>query len=182
MENVIIAIGGLPLAGKTTLGRKLEAHTGIDYKDIDDGPARCAWPMANDPYGTEEKAAEERARENVMYEILHATLNAYLRVGRSLIISAVYRTAERRRRLLEAIPVNTRLEFLLCRINDTDEEVLRRLKQRRLWGTAGGCRSLEQYKKLRPSWKDPDFEHHVIDMMQEPDVALAQALHVLKIE
>ncbi len=179
---MIIAIGGLPLAGKTTLGRLLSAKTGIHYVDIDDGPAHCALPMADDPYSTPEKTAVENARMDILYEVLHATALAHISVGHSLIISATYRTADRRGQLLETIEHGNDFEFLLCRMDDTTEEVARRVDLRTASKEIGGCRSVEQYFKLRPLWTKPDFPHRVIDTTQGPHVALEQALRVLELK
>ncbi len=176
----ILAIGGLPLAGKTTLGRSLSTRTGIHYIDIDDGPARCASPMADDPYSTEEKTRVENHRMDVLYAVLHEAIAAHVRARQSLIVSATYRTSNRRAALLKAVGFEVPFEFLLCRMNDTQEEVGRRVELRIRMSAIGGCRSVEQYFRLRPLWTDPDFPHRIIDTTQGPEDSLAQAIRYLE--
>jgi len=177
---MIIALGGMPLAGKTTLGRLLSTETGIHYVDIDDGPARCALPMLENPYSTSKKEAVENERMNILYDVLHATIEAHVRVGRPLIVSATYRTKDRRDQLLDAIGHGVDFEFLLCRMDDTRDEVTRRVDLRIASNEIGGGRSVEQYFKLRPLWTDPDFPYRTIDTTKGPHIALQEAQQYIK--
>lgn len=73
-ESTVIAVVGLPMTGKSTLGHALEKETGWHFIDIDEGPARCAPPQEIEPYRSDEVRARDRARMTVAYATLHAAL------------------------------------------------------------------------------------------------------------
>ena len=178
MTPTVYAVGGRPFSGKTSLASRLARRLGIQHTDIDWGPAHCVLPAVENPYSTDEKAAFERARMIVAYWTLHASVTAHVHVGRSVVISATYTRAEPRSALLKAIG-HANLKFFWCRIDDTPEEIERRLKSRLENDWIGGCRSVEQYQKLRPQYSDPGFSHHVINTMHGEEVALRDALQYL---
>jgi predicted kinase len=175
MTGKIIAIGGLPLAGKTTLGRLLSKEIGIHCIDVDEGPALCAQPASDNPYSSVEKTRIENDRMDVLYAVMHTAVAEHVRLGLSLIISATYRNAVYRQQLLNIVqPAD--FKFLLCRSNNSVAEITRRVDMRLDSGAIGGCRSVEQYFKLLPLWRDPEFDHCVVDTTQGLQFAFSQAL------
>ena len=161
--KTIIAIGGLPTSGKTSLGYALAQATGLHFIDIDEGPANCAPKQEPNPYQSEESRLRERVRMTVAYMVLHAAVRANLEQGFSTIISAAYPSHVSQDFLQKAVEIGDgNLKFILCKYNDAPEEIERRIKDRLTRGANGGCRSVSHYIDDRARYASIKLPHIIV--------------------
>lgn len=163
--KAVVAIGGLPTTGKTTLGKALAVKLGIHYVDIDAGPVQCGPPQEQNPYRSEESKLREQARMRVAYSVLWSAVEANLREGFSIIISATFSRHGAQDTLQDILLRNgATLKFILCRYNDTEKEIERRINDRLHWGAVGGCRSVSHYLSDKERYAGIKLPHIVVDM------------------
>ena len=159
-SNVVVAIGGLPLSGKTTLGRRLAEVTGVHYVDIDAAPAQ-----EENPYRSDESRLRERRRMTVAYTVLHAAVEANLAQSFPVIVSATYSRISNRTFLSDAaLRGKGKLKTILCIFKDAPEEVERRVAYRLKLGAPGGCRSASHYFDDKGRYENPTAPHLVVHM------------------
>ncbi|MDO8557226.1 MAG: AAA family ATPase [Candidatus Jorgensenbacteria bacterium] len=167
-EKIVIAIMGIVLSGKTTLGKELSQRTGIHHIDIDDGPARCAPSQEPEPYSSDEKRDRERRRMAVAYSVLHEAITANVTAGFPIIVSAAYSSRKSQEYLCRAVEQNGgKLKLIWCTFEDTDEEINRRIRERLANGDPGGCRSVEHYLDDKSRYEGTDIPHLKVSMMSE---------------
>lgn len=174
--KTVIVIAGLPTAGKTSLGRALSLATNVHFVDIDEGPASCAPPQESNPYGSEESRARERSRMAVAYTILHAAVEENLKQGFSVIVSATYSRPSSQEFLSSAVERGCgNMKLVLCKYNDTVEEVERRIQDRIARGAVGGCRSVDHYFEDKSRYADIKLPHIVV-MIEGGEEGLNRAI------
>lgn len=177
MKNVVVAIMGVPLSGKTTLGNALSRRIGVHFIDIDDGPARCALPLDPEPLATEEKAAETRKRMAIRYSVLHEAISANLRQGFPLIVAATYASKSSQEFLRRAVKENGgALKLIECVFNDENGEVERRIHYRHANGETGGCRSISTYRADKGKYEGPNLPHFTVNTSEGVEQAIKDAI------
>ncbi len=172
-----VAIVGLPLSGKSSLGRALAEETGLPFIDIDEGPANCAPKQESEPYKSDESRLREQARMRVAYTVLHAAAEANLNQGFSVIVSATYSRHSAQDFLQAAVERGGgNLKVIWCQYNDTPEEIERRVNERLLQGATGGCQSVSHYLDDKSRYAGIKIPHIVV-MMDGGEAGLKQALN-----
>lgn len=158
--RTVVALVGLPLSGKTTLGKALGEAIGVHYVDIDQGPAVCAPPQESEPNRSEEALARERARMEVCYDVMLATVEANLRWGFSVIVSATFSNVANQERLKAIVEEGGGiLKMIWCQFDDTAEEIERRIQERRSRGLGGGVRSAAHYQEVKGRFAGVQLPH-----------------------
>lgn len=174
--KTVVAIAGLPLSGKTTLGDALAKATGIHFVDIDAGPVSCAPPQEPDPLQSEEARAREQARMRVAYTILHAAIEANLAQGFSVIVAATYSRRASQEFLRAAVErAGGVLKVIWCQFSDTPEEIERRVTDRLTCGLVGGCRSASHYLDDKSRY-DGVMLPHIPVMIDDNEEGVARAV------
>lgn len=175
-SKTVVAIAGLPLAGKTTLGIALAKVTGFHFIDIDAGPVSCAPPQESNPYRSDEARAREQARMRVAYTILHAAVEANLTQGFSVIVAATYSRRASQEFLQAAVErADGVLKVIWCQFSDTPEEIERRVADRLTHGAVGGCRSASHYLDDKSRYGGIALPHIII-MMNDDEEGIARAV------
>ena len=171
---------GLPLTGKTTLGKALSKHVASHYIDIDDGPVSCAPPQEEKPLRSDEARARERKRMTVAYTILHAAVRANLTAGWPIIVSATYSRHSNQEFLCQAVKDGGgELKLVWCRFDDTKEEIARRVNERIKKGIIGGCRSAQHYLDDKTRYEGTNLPHLKIDPSSDPEAAISRILEYI---
>ena len=171
-SKTVIAIAGLPITGKSTLGKALAKILGIHYIDIDEGPASCAPPQESDPYRSDEARALRRAQMTVAYTVLHAAIEANLAQGFSVIVSATYSRHNNQDLLVSATEhAGGTLKVIWCQYHDTPEEIAKRVNDRLARGAIGGCRSVSHYLDDKSKYAGIKLPH-IVAMMEGGDEGL----------
>lgn len=166
--KTVVAIMGLALSGKTTLGKELSHRTGIHHVDVDDDCARCAPPQEKDPHISEEGRARERKRMRVAYTLLHEAVKANLQAGWPVIVSAMYTAKGSQEFLRRAVEENGgKLKLIWCVFDDTDEEVTRRIAKRISRNEAGGVHSVSHYFEGKSRHEGTDLPHLKVNTSQD---------------
>lgn len=166
---------GLPLTGKTTLGKALAERIGSHYIDIDDGPVRCAPAQEENPLRSDEARAKERKRMTVAYTILHAAVRANLTAGWPIIISATYSRHSNQEFLRQAVKDGGgELKLIWCHFDDTKEEIARRVIERLAKGAIGGCRSVQHYLDDKGRYEGTNLSHIKIDPSKDLETTIKQ--------
>lgn len=161
-SETVIVIAGLPITGKSSLGRALAQATGLHFVDIDEGSASCAPPQESNPIFSNETRSRERARMTVAYTVLHAAVEANLRQDFSIIISVTYSRHTNQDLLQEATKRGGgELKVIWCQYHDTPEEVGRRVADRLARGAVGGCRSVAHYLDDKRRYEGIKLPHRV---------------------
>lgn len=178
--KTVVAVIGLPTSGKSTLGRALAEATELHFIDIDDGPTSCAPSREENPYGSKASRIRERQRMAIAYKTLNGAIEANLFHGFSIIISACY-PRESYREILAGIVRRAGgcLRIIWCQYSDSLEEVERRVGERVVSNSSGGCRSISHYLDDKSRYEDVKMPHVVIMMdggKQGLEKALDQAL------
>ncbi len=184
MENkLVIAITGLPTSGKTSLGKALAEALGIHFVDIDAGPSLCGPPQEMDPHATDEKLTREQKRMRVAYTVLHAAVESNLDQGFPLVVCATYSRHGSQEFLRKAVEGKGGvLKVILCKYDDTPEEIDRRIAERLRTGATGGCRSTKHYLTDRDRFEGINLPHMIVQMDGADGVknAVAQIIEYLK--
>lgn len=167
-EKTVVVIAGLPLSGKSSLGRALAAKTGLPFIDIDEGPASCAPPQEPNPMASDDARTREQKRMRVAYTVLHAAIEANLEQGFSVIVAATYSRHGSQDFLKAAVDRQGGiLKIILCRYDDTPEEIERRIAHRIVSDTVGGCRSVAHYCEDRSRYAGIKLPHTIAMMNGE---------------
>lgn len=163
--KTVVVIAGLPISGKSSLGRALAEKTGLHFIDIDAGPASCVFSQEQNPLRSDEARARERARMTVAYTVLHAAVEAHLSQGFSIIISATYSRHTNQELLQSAVERgNGIMKVIWCQYHDTPTEIERRVADRLARGTVGGCRSVSHYLDDKSRYMGIKLPHIVVMM------------------
>lgn len=136
MEDLrLVVIGGLPLHGKTTLGKTLERATGIHLTDIDHLRREAFGFPTREEY--ESRWADQEAgakwtagRMGMAYRLLHeGAVDIALGTGQSLIVASTYSRAKSQEFVKGfAEKHGVVVKPIICRILDeTREEIERRM-------------------------------------------------------
>jgi len=176
-ERTVIAIMGLPLSGKTTLGKKLSEKLGLHFIDIDDGPANCAPPRNSSPYSSEEKRNYERNRMVICYRVLHEAVAANLSAGNSFLISATYARQRSQKFLINAVRKSGgNLKLVWCHFDDQAREISKRIEDRKDRGKIGGCRSLSHYLDDKERFEGTNLSHIQVrlDSLEDLEESIAK--------
>lgn len=175
--KTVVAIMGLALSGKTTLGKELARRTGIHHIDIDDDAARCAPPQEPDSYLSDEGRTRERRRMRIAYTILHEAVKANLQAGWPVIVSAMYSRKDSQEFLRRAVEENGgKLKLIWCAFNDTEEEVSRRIDKRISCNEAGGVHSVSHYFEGKSRYEGTDLSHLKINISEDLQSAVEKVL------
>ncbi|MGE0597940.1 MAG: AAA family ATPase [Dehalococcoidia bacterium] len=127
---LLLAIGGLPGTGKSTLARALAAATGSVVRSADETRKRLAGMAANThPESAIDSGIYSEAMNKRVYSRLLEEASAALRSGRSCILDATFRRA-RDVDQVRQLAVRTGAAFLMVRCEAPEETVLERLRQR----------------------------------------------------
>lgn len=164
MKPTAAVVCGLPTSGKTTLAREIARRTGLHLIDFDAGELFSTYPQEPNPYASEESKARETSRARIIYTVMHAAVEANLKEGRSLIITATYSRHASQDFLKAAVEHGGgRLKMALCKYGDTEAEIKRRIRSRSR-KYRGGCRSLEHYLDDRARWAGIKLPHITVRM------------------
>jgi predicted kinase len=131
----ILVLSGLPLSGKTTLGKKLSEKMDWHFIDVDYcrrvGTGDTERHIDINPWASGERRARKESEDmRIAYSIMHEAVRANIALGRSVICAATYSRTSSRKNLLEIATSHpkAKLKAVYCLFNDTNEEVLRRIK------------------------------------------------------
>lgn len=164
----LIIICGLPLAGKTTIARKLARILRIDHKDVDDD---IRFPFFGKPQVEADLSPEGKEKERremlASYEVLICVAEQFLKLGRSVIITATF-SREIYWEMIGAVVKrnpNASLKVIQCRIeDDSDDTLWKRIKARGVHTV----NSPAHYREVRDRYIDPlPVEHTVLDTSSE---------------
>ncbi|MFH0891126.1 MAG: AAA family ATPase [Candidatus Liptonbacteria bacterium] len=149
-EPTVVVLRGLPLTGKTTLGRALSKALGWVYVDVNGMRALAARSIDYrhdqvNPWADEDRARRESEDMDIAYALVHAAVAENVQRGRSIIISATYSWQERQHLLLQAALANprTRVRTIRLSFNDEPKEIRRRLADK--LREEGYCGTVEHY-------------------------------------
>jgi predicted kinase len=147
----VVAVRGLPLSGKTTLGRALSEKLGWHFIDVD----YCRRLGVGDPEREKDAnpfaAGEVRKQKEsedmrIAYTLMHEAVRANIALGRSVICDATYSSRSAQKFLLEIIRAHpgAKLKGIRCVFNDTEEEIRRRIDSISR-DKEGGCKTVGHY-------------------------------------
>ena len=138
MEKQIILLCGLPLSGKTTLGKKLSARLKIPFLDIDE--IRHAL-FQNPP--EEMESEQDRFQMEVSYKALFYIIEVLTKLGHSFIIAAIFSREERQKRAIEILGIETKVVHCFAPEQVIKRRIIEREERR---NSFSGCRTWEHYK------------------------------------
>lgn len=160
----IYVITGPPLHGKTSIAKLVSAKTGIYSLDMDDDVRMALF--GNPGVVPDFMATKHDKDTEICYKVLLATAEAFLSVGRDIIISAGFIRPNRQKLLYEFYERHGgSMKIIQCRmVQEIEQEVLRRLELRaKTPSYAGGLRSLDQYKAGSLQWTRLELPHQILD-------------------
>jgi predicted kinase len=185
MSRYLIAVGGAPLHGKTTIAKRLSRELGFYHKDVDElrvdvfGYANLQPPNRSlvdlRPLHTDKR---ERLSQDYMLE---GMVRGFLEAGESIIISAMLASMAQLGRLREtAERNNAHFKLIHCfPLNMTREEVERRIADSPPFGTAYNVRqpvTWEQYLWARDQMETWTLPHLILDTMRPLEECIKRAL------
>ncbi len=148
----VVMLRGLPLTGKTQLGRALaqQLASGWTFVDVDEMRTLVNGRIVRfgqNPWENPAIAEEERRGMKVAYTLMHDAVRLRALEGWNTIVAATYSRQANQRFLLQAALANpdARIRTIRLSFNDTPEEVQRRIDERKARGEEGGCQSVEHY-------------------------------------
>lgn len=182
----VVALRGLPLSGKTTLGKALAHELGWAYVDVNamrQVATTQGRPDEVNPWDNGDTARRESEDMRIAYALMHEAVRINLELGRSVIISATYSRQTAQKFLLDIVKAHpgAHLKGIMLRFNDTDDEIIRRITARGLH--EGFCATLEHYKTDRDKRYDYADLWGVLGINTSentPDACVAQALEFVK--
>jgi len=190
---MLVAIMGMPRAGKTTLGDALKKALGIHFIDVDrlkketlGLPTRAQY---EELWKDSKRAGELTAQYmKLAYMSMHAAVDINLQAGRSIVCTATYSRKDSQESLREiGKKYGARVKVVFLRLeNDTQDEVMRRMKCDN-GEFVQGCSTWADYLQIKaryePVTKTDAFPKESIieiDTGQPPDACVAQALEFIK--
>ncbi len=146
LEKRIIALTGLPLTGKTTLGERLVQKTDALFFDVD--RARQELKRGNDWLGS------DREREIMLeaYQFNHEKAEAALKTGRAVILAATY-SRPTYHEMLERLSSDEHVPLDVFLLALPQEEAEIRIAKRVAEGSDSNIRSLEGYLEVRDRYE-----------------------------
>lgn len=163
-ELRLVLVGGLPLSGKSTLGRQLQDLTGIHYCDVDGLRGEAFGLPTREEYEAQwadpEMGAKWSAERMKMgYRLLHdGAVEIALGSDQSLMVGATYsrkRSQEFAKEL--AKKHNATLKVVVCRLlNETREELERRMSRDKGSEFIHGCATWNDYVHIKERFEAPD--------------------------
>ncbi len=180
----VVALRGLPLSGKTTLGKALARELGWTYIDVNsmrEIATTQGRPDEVNPWDNGDTARRESEDMRIAYTLMHEAVRVNLELGRSVIISATYSRQTAQKFLLDIVKAHpgAHLKSIRLKFNDTDEEILRRIAARGLH--EGFCATLEHYLDAKKRYDHADLWGVLeISTSQPLNACVAQALEFVK--
>lgn len=147
MKQIVI-LAGLPLTGKTEVGRKLAPNLDAEFLDVDETRQEIM------PGKTWLGPKEERQIMLASYERNHEKGRAVLRTGRTAILAATY-SRPVYHKMAHELAASERVPLRILLLEIPDSEVVRRLKKRRIEGTSSNIQSLQSYQEVRGRYQPP---------------------------
>lgn len=186
----VVALRGLPLSGKTSLGRALAKELGWHFIDVD----YCRRIGAGDPErdkdlnpyaASEERKSKEGEDMRIAYTMMHDAVRLNINLGRSVICAATYSRRTAQKFLLDIVRVHpgARLKGIRCVFNDIEEEVRRRIASVDR-DREGGCKTVEHYlidKNVRHDYTDL-WGVLEVNTSEAVESCVAQALDFIQIQ
>jgi len=163
-QLTLVLIGGLPLHGKSTLGRQLESRTDLHYCDIDDLRKEAFGLPTREQY--EEQWSDQEAgakwssqRMKMAYMLLHdGAVDIALGAGQSLMVGTTYSRARSKNFVKEiAEKHGAVVKPIVCRIsNETREEIERRMARDAESEYISGCATWNDYYDIKERFEALD--------------------------
>lgn len=162
LSSTLVAIAGLPLAGKTTLGRNLESVLGIHYCDSDD-LRHVAFGLPThkeyDALWQDPDRATKLMAQNMKlaYMLLHNTVDMALGAQRPLIISACYSSESSQKFLKEVVSKHgTTLRLVMCELKkESREELEARMRRNDGDRFVTGTKTWADYEQVKARYASP---------------------------
>ena len=181
---MLVVVCGWPMAGKSTVARELSRKLGIHHVDIDDN---IRFPIFGTPHPHPNSSPElmQKDREEIAssYELLMNAVDVYLRLSRSLIITATFSRKigqEKLKAVCDRYP-NSELKVVQCLPkNDDDEEIQKRLSDRVFGKNCfSSVNSSERYNEVKNRFEPILLPHLKIDTTKPFAFCIKEALEYL---
>jgi predicted kinase len=183
----VIALRGLPLSGKTTLGKILSRNLGWHFIDID----YCRRLGTGDPErnidinpwaASEERKKKETEDMLIAYYLMHEAVRMNISFDRSIICAATYSRVSNQKILLDIVNAHpkTRLKAVFCVFNGTEEEISRRINLPNR-DNESGCKTIEHYLYNKSIYDYTDLWDSLrVDTSNPPQTCVEQIMEFIK--
>ncbi len=176
LRPCIIVLMGLPLVGKTTLGKKLASATNCVLLDVENARYPDGLLKQPMPRGTEEV---ERSAMKVAYKRNHQQAADALRRDEPVILAATY-SRPLYHQMLTTLSEETQREMVIFLITAPDEAIQDRIEERAYSESLSNIRSLHDYESVKTRYELPPFPYHHIDTRLDQDTCVEEILHALE--
>lgn len=155
IEKRVIALVGLPLSGKTSLGKELSHQTDAVFLDVDEARQEIA------PGGEWLGPNQEREIMLEAYKRNHERALAVLRTGKAAILAATY-SRPVYHEMLRDLASGEGVSLSVFLLEPSDRSVTKRLKARQVEGSNSNITSMEGYLEVKGRYQPP-AESSVLD-------------------
>lgn len=156
IDKRVIALIGLPLSGKTTLGKEIERQTDVVFLDVDKTRQEIA--PGNEWLGP------DREREIMLtaYERNHADALAVLKNGKAAVLAATY-SRPVYHDMLTKLTLEAGVPITVFQLQVPDQIVADRLEKRKLEDSNSNITSMESYSEVKGRYQPPTENVTIID-------------------
>lgn len=147
----LVVLAGLPLSGKTTIGKLLSEKYKIPFLDIDETRAEF------DNSGIWHGAEKEREIMLEAYTQNHNKAGIHLVAGKPVIIAATYSRSSYHD-MLKELSKNHAVDCYFFLLEASEESVKVRLEHRKKHGAKSNINTLESYKEVRDRYQPYKYE------------------------
>lgn len=162
----LVVICGWPVSGKDTIASLIQSQLGIHWVDIDKVRHLCIGLPYPHPDESEELMEKDGLEMRRAYQLLLYNADLHLSDGRSLMITATFSRKSGQDELatiMAKYPWAT-LKVVQCLpMNDSQEEIERRLARGFGGGYVGGVNSYNRYLKVKNRYDRIKLDHLEID-------------------
>ena len=166
-NSKLIVVCGWAVAGKDTIAAALSKRLDIHWLDIDQ-VRRLNFGEPNPDPTSEEEMKHDRREMKGAYSLFYTAITENIAMGNDLIVTATLSRTNYWKDFLQALAsagVSPELRVIWCKPeNDSDEEILRRLAQRKFgvncWSTVT---TLRRYNEIKARFDPPQVEHLTLD-------------------
>lgn len=163
MGAEVIVLCGLPLHGKTTIGKLLSKRLDRRFLDVDDNVRYPIFGVAQQEQDT--LTGINDLEMGMSYEILLFAADKCLELGKNVIIAAPFIRAKRQKLLAKFYKAHpTQVKIFFCNLSiDNDNEIERRLQKRVANGYIGALTTFSEYQKIKTASESLFLSHWIID-------------------